>query len=575
MNHRASNQGFTLIELLVGVAISMITTVVAGKVMLDQMESTKRIEGLQRQRDDWSRTNSFITSEVNLASRISTSLNVGEGNNCLIDNGSVKMVVHFARNRQLPPSIYYTKETEEGWNKNILKRCGPSINSNGDYTSGLSEDIIIDGLNAIDGFTATVTGEKLATFTINLKGLLNNAYIQKEGARARVQDVHLYPSTASICLYDSRNNTNGVKVNLSNQASAFNDDVNDWAELTAGNVLICGNGGGDTITSGDGNDQLEAGNPGASVLNGGNGDDRLLGSDDNDVLEGGNGNDILIARLGDDQMTGGAGTNHYVPGLDEKGGLCDRDTVIGSDGGYDIIYFSDSRDQYTLSAPCNQGSCRIKRNDSDDRKVVDMSGGNRLIFSGNGQEQIELATGDAAVLPPLADDSCTVDITILDPPVTPENDPRWTPLIEGAHIALRIVKPIAETYTQESRQTFVDGWEDNVNRSLNNLSIDGSENFCFTPRLDTYARYENGVFTHNDYRGIFIVARRINNRCVTGNHGQVVLHTQIIKETNTSLSSAAYLRLPKEGDSFRGCNLHIRTIFRVDDRGSLREAYGC
>ena len=103
MNHRASNQGFTLIELLVGVVISMITTVVAGKVMLDQMESTKRIEGLQRQRNDWSRTNSFITSEVNLASRISTSLNVGEGSNCLIGNGSVKMVVHFARNRQLPP----------------------------------------------------------------------------------------------------------------------------------------------------------------------------------------------------------------------------------------------------------------------------------------------------------------------------------------------------------------------------------------------------------------------------------------------------------------------------------------
>ena len=575
MNHRASNQGFTLIELLVGVAISMITTVVAGKVMLDQMESTKRIEGLQRQRDDWSRTNSFITSEVNLASRISTSLNVGEGNNCLIDNGSVKMVVHFSRNRQLPPSIYYTKETEEGWNKNLLKRCGPSINSNGDYTSGLSEDIIIDGLNDINGFTATVTGEKLATFTINLKGLLNNAYIQKEGARARVQDVYLYPSTASICLYDSRNNTNGVKVNLSNQANAFNDAENDWAELTAGNVLICGNGGGDTITSGDGNDQLEAGNPGASVLNGGNGDDRLLGSDDNDVLEGGNGNDILIALLGDDQMTGGAGTNHYVPGLDEKGGLCDRDTVIGSDGGYDIIYFSDSRDQYTLSVPCNQGSCRIKRNDSDDRKVVDMSGGNRLIFSGNGQEQIELATGDAAVLPPLADDSCTVEITTLDPPVTPENDPRWTPLIEGAHIALRIVKPITEAYTQESRQTFVDEWENNVNRRLNDLSIDESENFCFTPRLDTYPRYVNGVFTHNDYRGIFIVTRRINDRCVTGNHGQVVLHTQIITETKTSLFSATYGRLPEEGDSFRSCNLHIRTIFRVGDRGSLREAYGC
>jgi len=554
----------------------MITTVVAGKVMLDQMESTKRIEGLQRQRDDWSRTNSFITSEVNLASRISTSLNVGEGNKCLIDNGSVKMVVHFARNRQLPPSIYYTKETEEGWNNNILKRCGPSINSNGDYTSGLSEDIIIDGLNDINGFTATVTGEKLATFTINLKGLLNNAYTQKEGARARVQDVYLYPSTASICLYDSRNNTNGVKVNLSNQANTFNDAENGWAELTAGNVLICGNGGGDTITSGDGNDQLEAGNPGASVLNGGNGDDRLLGSDDNDVLEGGNGNDILIARIGDDQMTGGAGTNQYIPGIDDARSLCDRDTVTGGTG-YDIIHFRNSKASYTINN-CNSSTCRVLLTASGNRKAVDITSGELLIFS---DQQMELTSGDAAGnFPPNwpNDGACTVDITTLDPPVqevTPENDPRWTPLIEGAHIALRIVKPITEAYTQESRQTFVDEWEDNANRSLNDLSIDGSENFCFTPRLDTYARYENGVFTHNDYRGIFIVARRINNRCVTGNHGQVVLHTQIIKETTTSLSSAAYLRLPKEGDSFRGCNLHIRTIFRVDDRGSLREAYGC
>ena len=414
MNQRASYQGFTLIELLVGVVISMITTVVAGKVMLDQIESTKQIEGLQRQRDDWSRTNSFITSEVNLASRISTSLNFGEGSNCLIGNGSVKMVVHFARNRQLPPSIYYTTETQEGWKKNLLKRCGPSINSNGDYTNEISEDIVIDGLNAIDGFTATITGDKLATFTINLEGLLNNAYTQKEGARARVQDVYLHPIKGSICLQDKRATINGVKVNLSNRADTFNDRSPNWTEMVDGNVLICGHGGGDTITGGEGNDQLEAGNPGASEMNGGNGDDRLLGSDDNDVLEGGNGNDILIARLGNDQMTGGAGTNHYVPGLDETGGLCDRDTVIGSNGGYDIIYFSDSSDQYTLSLPCNQSSCRIRRNDSDDRKVVDVSGGNRLIFSGNEQEQIELAKGDAAVLPPLAGGSCTVDIAVWE-----------------------------------------------------------------------------------------------------------------------------------------------------------------
>ena len=70
---------------------------------------------------------------------------------------------------------------------------------------------------------------------------------------------------------------------------------------------------------------------------------------------------------------------------------------------------------------------------------------------------MELPSGDAADnFPPNwpNDRACMVDITTLDPPVTPENDPRWTPLIEGAHIALRIVKPITEAYTQESRQTF-------------------------------------------------------------------------------------------------------------------------
>ena len=74
MKKSHSELGFTLVELLVAAVIGLATTMVGGKVMLDQLESTRKIENQQRQRDDWTRSNTFITSEINLAEEVSKTL---------------------------------------------------------------------------------------------------------------------------------------------------------------------------------------------------------------------------------------------------------------------------------------------------------------------------------------------------------------------------------------------------------------------------------------------------------------------------------------------------------------------
>ena len=89
--------GFTLIELLVGAAIGLITVAVAGQVLVDQLKSTERIEDLQRQREDWIRTTSFIESEINLAEKIEANYSGANTIVCgqNVDNLDVKMVIYF------------------------------------------------------------------------------------------------------------------------------------------------------------------------------------------------------------------------------------------------------------------------------------------------------------------------------------------------------------------------------------------------------------------------------------------------------------------------------------------------
>ena len=64
--------GFTLTELLVAVIIALITATVSGQALRSHLESTEKAEAMERQRDDWSRTTSFIEAEIALSERLIT-----------------------------------------------------------------------------------------------------------------------------------------------------------------------------------------------------------------------------------------------------------------------------------------------------------------------------------------------------------------------------------------------------------------------------------------------------------------------------------------------------------------------
>lgn len=79
--------------------------------------------------------------------------------------------------------------------------------------------------------------------------------------------------------------------------------VGDGATLNLrGNDIIRGNGGNDTLFSGDGRDKVFGG-AGRDTLDGGTGNDKLFGGGRKDVLDGGRGND---------KLTGGGGVDKFV-----------------------------------------------------------------------------------------------------------------------------------------------------------------------------------------------------------------------------------------------------------------------
>jgi Ca2+-binding RTX toxin-like protein len=132
-------------------------------------------------------------------------------------------------------------------------------------------------------------------------------------------------------------------------------------------VLMCGKGGGDTITGSNVNDILECGDGGlngidACTLYGMAGNDRLLGSNQNDTLYGESNttitatdtNDELVGRGGNDTLHGGPGQNLYLPGPGD-------DTVIGGSG-LDVVFFKGTRSDYTLSSGCSKTSCTVTDN---------------------------------------------------------------------------------------------------------------------------------------------------------------------------------------------------------------------
>jgi len=93
----------------------------------------------------------------------------------------------------------------------------------------------------------------------------------------------------------------------------------------AGNDVICGSSGNDTLSGGAGNDKI-LGQNGNDSLNGGVGNDRLVGGTGNDALNGAAGVNTLQGGRGIDTLNAASGTNYCaVDNADPITGKCTID----------------------------------------------------------------------------------------------------------------------------------------------------------------------------------------------------------------------------------------------------------
>jgi Ca2+-binding RTX toxin-like protein len=106
----------------------------------------------------------------------------------------------------------------------------------------------------------------------------------------------------------------------------------------AGNDLLVGSLGSDTLDGGSGNDLLFGGG-GNDQLTGGDGNDTLFGDDGNDLLGGGNGNDWLFGGNGNDVLLGEAGDDWLfaIAGADVLVGGQGSDWLFGSPVGNSLL----------------------------------------------------------------------------------------------------------------------------------------------------------------------------------------------------------------------------------------------
>ena len=105
----------------------------------------------------------------------------------------------------------------------------------------------------------------------------------------------------------------------------------------AGRDSLFGHGGDDLLRGDTGNDNL-SGHLGDDNLDGGSGNDRLVGHEGNDFLTGGDGKDSLRGISGDDDLDGGSGNDELTgdEGNDRLRGGLGNDDLSGYDGDDDL-----------------------------------------------------------------------------------------------------------------------------------------------------------------------------------------------------------------------------------------------
>ena len=376
--------GFTLVELLIASLAAGFVTAAASSAVTYHMRASASMEAVERTKQDWGRVSHFIEAEVALSERVitnSSNINLNQCNQTIQDS---EFLFALEIRRDLPAALYYITNNQAGtdqWSgSQSLFRCGPGIDELGEYTDAItgSNQVVNDSQRLIDGMTsecdltvinppASGIGKSLQ-YQLCLQGLSKRVFQQTISTYSRVSPIYSYPPITTLCSDDDLRLEGFAKVDggttaaetLNTSGTAIPDDQE---------VLICGNGGGDTITGSLTNDVLEAGEIGPGAwISGRDGNDRLRGSPGNDTLKGEGGDDVLLGGGGNDQLEGGSGENRYLPGDGTN-------TITGGDG-LDVVFFDGDKADYTGLNACKRATCSVTTNS----QTTTITNGEVLVF---------------------------------------------------------------------------------------------------------------------------------------------------------------------------------------------------
>jgi hypothetical protein len=315
---------FSLVELLLAIAMSGMVIVIAGESLLSHVRTSIKMEALERQRSDWSRTTFFIDAEVSLSQEVlagGTLLNLDLPPSCNgINTNNLKFALRLRPD--LPLVFYSLEDSRAPWLPLMsLFRGGPAINENGSYsTTSYGSSLLIDGLD-INGFSIDESTQKppRLIYTMALRGNAQTSFLQQTGSSGRAVPAYVRPDSGRIC------------TGLTPPSESFG--------------VICNEAAG----SADVNNIIEHFGAKSAILSDAGGNNHLIGTIGNDSLSAGSGDDVFLGMEGNDTINGGHGYNRYVPGPG-------NDMIIGGSG-VDAVFFKGTRPQFSISSGCKKSSC--------------------------------------------------------------------------------------------------------------------------------------------------------------------------------------------------------------------------
>jgi Ca2+-binding RTX toxin-like protein len=181
-----------------------------------------------------------------------------------------------------------------------------------------------------------------------------------------------------------------------------------------GSNTVFGGGGNDTVTVGDGanailgdtgNDTITAGN-GANVINGGTGDDtlsagdgdnKIIGGSGDDVITSGDGRDTITAGLGNDSVDAGGGndTIYLMGGNDRVDGGAGKDTLDYSQSALGVKVSLATTAAQTVNANATDTLLNIENlNGSGLDDSLTGSAGNNVLDGNAGKDVLKGGLGD-------------------------------------------------------------------------------------------------------------------------------------------------------------------------------------